>query len=78
VEAGRLEDAAVLVGHLQAHGRFHSMLARRTSRTAAALGESREPSRRRGASMDRDELVRFTVERLRAGSGRSAGRADAP
>jgi hypothetical protein len=61
---GRLEAAAVLLGHLQAHGLSHGMLLEQRRQTQQVLADTPDAHLwiSRGARLDRDELIRYVLE----------------
>jgi tetratricopeptide (TPR) repeat protein len=61
---GHVEDATMLLGHLQAHGIGHAMLIEQRRQTQEALADTPDTHRwmSRGARLDRDELIRYVLE----------------
>jgi predicted ATPase/class 3 adenylate cyclase len=62
--ADRPEPAAVLLGHLESHGRGHGAMARQRARVSAILTVTHAHSMAQGAAMDRDELVDYALAEL--------------
>ena len=60
---GHLEDATVLLGHLQAHGIGHAMFIEQRRQTQEALADTPDAHRwmSRGAQLDRDELIQYVL-----------------
>jgi predicted ATPase len=63
-DTGRSESAAVLLGHLEVHGRGHGAMARRRARLSSALSATHGQDMARGAAMNRDELVEYALSEL--------------
>jgi predicted ATPase/class 3 adenylate cyclase len=61
---GRLEDAAILLGHLDCHGIRNSMFVDQRHHTHDVLAETADAHLwlSQGARLDRDELIRYVVE----------------
>jgi hypothetical protein len=60
---GHLEEATVLLGHLQAHGIGHAMFVEQRRQTQEALADTPDTHRwmSRGAGLDRDELIHYVL-----------------
>jgi hypothetical protein len=60
---GHLQDATVLLGHLQAHGIGHAMFIKQRRQTQEALADTPDTHRwmSRGARLDRDELIQYVL-----------------
>ena len=63
MKIGHLEDATVLLGHLQAHGIGHAMFIEQRRQTQEALADTPDTHRwmSRGARLDRDELIQHVL-----------------
>jgi predicted ATPase/class 3 adenylate cyclase len=63
MEHRRLEEAAVLLGHLQAHGIRYSVFVEQRRHAEQALADAPEahPWMARGARLDRDQLIRYVL-----------------
>ena len=60
---GHLEDATVLLGHLEAHGIGHAMFIEQRRQTQEAVADTPDTHRwmSRGARLDRDELIQSVL-----------------
>jgi hypothetical protein len=65
-DSGQAQDAAVLLGHLDAHDHRFKPLAPRRTRTEQTIGRGPgvDTWRRIGADLDRDQLVDYALQHL--------------
>jgi hypothetical protein len=63
IKIGRIEDATVLLGHLQAHGISHAYFIDQRRQTQQALADMPDTHRwmTRGAQLDRDALIQYAL-----------------
>ena len=76
VSTARLDDGAVLLGHLVAHSHSHASLLRDRTRALDALSRYSRSEKRmgQGAAMTRDEVVLYSLTKLSSGhSAATAG-----
>ncbi len=74
IDSGNIEAASVLLGYLDAHGWGASVdeSDRARARSVAAADADRNALLRRGAAMDRNQLVEFALDELEAAASLKA------